>query len=250
MKILPLATLVAAMAIAGAAEAGVTVTYENPGVVNTTATFTGVSGVETFNSLSPGLQSFSTDYGTGGVINGAYTNVVIRTPDSFGGAGNTNYAGADIVNTVDLTLTDTNDASGVKYFGYWLSALDAGNILQLKENGTTVFTFDPTQVLAAVGGNPAYFGNPEAGPNLGGDSGEPFVFVNFFSTTEFNEVVFSETISGNGYESDNHTVGENFQSVTGNPLPGVPEPASWALMILGFGATGAAMRRRRAAVFA
>ncbi|HEX7944740.1 MAG TPA: PEPxxWA-CTERM sorting domain-containing protein [Phenylobacterium sp.] len=28
------------------------------------------------------------------------------------------------------------------------------------------------------------------------------------------------------------------------PLAGVPEPASWALMILGFGAAGAAMRRR------
>jgi hypothetical protein len=30
--------------------------------------------------------------------------------------------------------------------------------------------------------------------------------------------------------------------------PGVPEPASWALMILGFGASGAALRRRRAAL--
>lgn len=29
------------------------------------------------------------------------------------------------------------------------------------------------------------------------------------------------------------------------PAGGVPEPATWALMILGFGATGAAMRRRR-----
>ncbi|WP_426165091.1 PEPxxWA-CTERM sorting domain-containing protein [Sandarakinorhabdus sp. DWP1-3-1] len=30
--------------------------------------------------------------------------------------------------------------------------------------------------------------------------------------------------------------------------PGVPEPASWALLIAGFGLTGAAMRRRRVAV--
>ncbi len=30
--------------------------------------------------------------------------------------------------------------------------------------------------------------------------------------------------------------------------PGVPEPASWALMILGFGAAGAVLRRRRAAL--
>ena len=32
--------------------------------------------------------------------------------------------------------------------------------------------------------------------------------------------------------------------------PGVPEPASWAMLIAGFGLTGAAMRRRRLAVAA
>jgi len=31
------------------------------------------------------------------------------------------------------------------------------------------------------------------------------------------------------------------------PPGGVPEPASWALMILGFGAVGASLRRRRMA---
>ncbi|WP_372786883.1 PEPxxWA-CTERM sorting domain-containing protein [Phenylobacterium sp.] len=34
------------------------------------------------------------------------------------------------------------------------------------------------------------------------------------------------------------------------PTAGVPEPASWALMIGGFALTGAALRRRRAAVYA
>lgn len=39
-------------------------------------------------------------------------------------------------------------------------------------------------------------------------------------------------------------------SVTGtltisNPTSGVPEPATWAMMLLGFGAVGGAMRRRR-----
>jgi hypothetical protein len=28
------------------------------------------------------------------------------------------------------------------------------------------------------------------------------------------------------------------------PLPGVPEPATWAMMLLGLGALGVAMRRR------
>lgn len=34
----------------------------------------------------------------------------------------------------------------------------------------------------------------------------------------------------------------------GNPNPGVPEPASWALMIAGLGIVGASMRRRKTAV--
>lgn len=34
------------------------------------------------------------------------------------------------------------------------------------------------------------------------------------------------------------------------PTPGIPEPAAWALLIAGFGLTGAAMRRRRATVAA
>ncbi|WP_372917730.1 PEPxxWA-CTERM sorting domain-containing protein, partial [Sandarakinorhabdus sp.] len=33
-------------------------------------------------------------------------------------------------------------------------------------------------------------------------------------------------------------------------LFGVPEPASWAMLIAGFGLTGAAMRRRRTVVAA
>jgi hypothetical protein len=28
------------------------------------------------------------------------------------------------------------------------------------------------------------------------------------------------------------------------PTPGIPEPASWAMMLFGFGAVGTAMRRR------
>jgi PEP-CTERM motif len=36
----------------------------------------------------------------------------------------------------------------------------------------------------------------------------------------------------------------------GGGTPGVPEPASWALMIAGFGLVGAAMRRRKLALTA
>jgi hypothetical protein len=40
--------------------------------------------------------------------------------------------------------------------------------------------------------------------------------------------------------------GRDFCTVGVNCTPGIPEPASWALMILGFGGLGSVMRRRRA----
>ena len=41
-----------------------------------------------------------------------------------------------------------------------------------------------------------------------------------------------------------------FTLTGGDISPGVPEPAAWAMLIAGFGLTGAAMRRRRVAVAA
>ena len=40
----------------------------------------------------------------------------------------------------------------------------------------------------------------------------------------------------------------NVTSATGIPVPGIPEPATWALMILGFALAGSAIRRRRLAM--
>lgn len=45
-------------------------------------------------------------------------------------------------------------------------------------------------------------------------------------------------------------VGTNGISAEGHPVGSVPEPATWAMMLLGFGGIGAAMRRRRKPVFA
>lgn len=43
------------------------------------------------------------------------------------------------------------------------------------------------------------------------------------------------------------TVGAaNFRQVTGNPVAPVPEPTTWAMLILGFGTVGGMMRRRSA----
>ena len=231
-----------AMAAAGAAQAGITVTYENPGVTNTTAGFD-VVGVETFDSRAVGTGGFSTNFGGNGVISGVYSAATqVHAGDQYGGQGGSNYAVTFSGGGYTLDLTSTANAAGVTYFGYSLPALDRGNMLELWSGGSKVFTFTPSDVLAAVSGNPLYFGKPDA-PNQGQNNGQPYVFVNFFATggTAFDQVVFHESPQVGGYESDNHTVGY-YKTITGN---GVPEPATWAMMILGFGAAGTAIRARR-----
>jgi hypothetical protein len=64
-----------------------------------------------------------------------------------------------------------------------------------------------------------------------------------------NEFLLFRGIDGNGTLIKSFTLsggfliaGETFSSAV------VPEPASWAMLIAGFGLTGAAMRRRRAAI--
>ncbi|THD57922.1 choice-of-anchor A family protein [Phenylobacterium sp.] len=59
---------------------------------------------------------------------------------------------------------------------------------------------------------------------------------------------FSDTLGATQINDGNPFAGNLLGLDPAPPhVPGVPEPAVWALMILGFGFTGAALRRRRAA---
>ena len=68
-------------------------------------------------------------------------------------------------------------------------------------------------------------------------AGQSFSFVANSTSTKISFA------SGNG--GDNCCYGAAIDNVG---VAGVPEPAAWGLMILGFGAAGATLRRRRAAI--
>jgi hypothetical protein len=71
--------------------------------------------------------------------------------------------------------------------------------------------------------------------SVAGDAGNVSVFWLFdFGTTGANFVTLDDP---SGWS--NATL-----YTTGSP-PGVPEPATWAMMLLGFGAAGTALRRSR-----
>jgi hypothetical protein len=225
---------------------------ETPGMQATTATFS-AGGVESFDTRALGNGTgFVTDFGTGGAFTGTYTGVDILNADQYGGAGgNSRYAVTFSTTGYTLDIASTVPG-GANYFGYWLSALDRGNSVSFYRGTKLLFVFNPEDVLNAVNGTAtpsAYFGNPNA-PYQGQNTGEPYLFVNFFNDNgRFDRIVFAENPQGGGYESDNHTVGRFLTKGTGTNVPitsgFVPEPASWAMLITGFGLIGAAARRRR-----
>jgi hypothetical protein len=245
----------------GAARADVfELNFEAPGVQNSTATFS-VKAVESFDELKPGYySSITSDFAaqTGGAISGVYTPAKgngkgdqINAAGQYGGAGGSgNYAVSFPNSPYTLTLsTDPKlDPKGINYFGYWLSALDKGNIVTFYNNGVQVGKVTPDEVSSITKIDKAYYGNPNA-KFKGQDKGESFAFINFYDTTgTFNQVTFTEGNNfGGGYESDNHTVGYYTQT---SIATGVPEVSTWAMMLLGFGGLGYAGYRRNKASLA
>lgn len=232
-------------ALSTPASAGFMVTYEAPGATRSSAGFD-YFGVETFNDRL-GQSDFTSNFTHGDTtISLTYSNVTIRSGDRYGGdyeGGNPSPYAVVGLNSNDRAYSidiATNAGTGINYFGYWLTALDANNFVSFWSNGEKVFEFEPGDVLALLGGQSGYWGNPFTGQN----GGEPYVFLNFFyETGTFDRVVFSQGPGTAGYESDNHTLGF-YNNTSGTPVNPVPEPA--AIGLLGAGLLGlAAIRRRR-----
>ena len=111
-------------------------------------------------------------------------------------------------------------------------------------NGLTDFSFymgspDTYNSIQFIGDN--YNETLTGGQFTGGNTGQSWAWgtrINFnFGGAVVNQVVLRST--GNSFEVDNFA---------GTIQAGVPEPATWAMMIIGFGAAGSVIRRRRATV--
>jgi len=148
--------------------------------------------------------------GTGGIYTGT-TPGIAAAP--FGDA--TKYM-AVLANKIAILDTPLIGSMSV-----YIGSVDTYNSITFKGLGGFEQTFGGGALVASASGN-----QTSAGTN------RRFYFD--FGTTPINRIEFKS--SGNSFEFDNIATGA------------VPEPATWAMLITGFGLVGFSMRRRRSAV--
>jgi hypothetical protein len=179
-------------------------------------------------------------------VNGATLNLNDSTTISFGGpAGST--ASADLF----LKLTGVNTATGDYTFQYSFTNTNS-SVSNLVNFG---FVTDPT-LLGISGTGMNFYLDPNnfpgnytvdacAGPlaanNCDAANGQGDLFSGNF-TLDFANGTSSITLNNfvDRYASLSELGGISGE---GTPVRGVPEPATWAMMLLGFGGIGMAMRR-------
>jgi PEP-CTERM motif len=160
-------------------------------------------------------------YYTGNVLNGSSDDVAAQQAAvaALGGSFNGNWSAlASSTNPYFVLDTDPTTPN---------PGLTNGNQLNF---GTML------SGLTIIG---AHFGNipdPFANPNNNGQTGNVSVFWLFNLTTPTDHITLDNT---QGWSN------AALYQTQPPPPPGVPEPATWAMMLMGFGATGFAMRRSR-----
>lgn len=149
------------------------------------------------------------------------TNFQIKVPPADGNGAppaNSIPSGTPYLSVLAGGSATYTFAAPVSSFQFDWGSIDTYNTLTI--NGTS-------QAIVVPGSN---FINPANGDQIAAGTNGRFT-VTGTAGELFTSVTFSST--GNSFEVDNLAVGAP-----------VPEPATWALMMLGFGGMGAALRRK------
>lgn len=140
-------------------------------------------------------------------------------------------------------FADSGNAPGAAIYAFSLPAASVTTTQigsgMFESQAVNLYAFEAALPLALdVGANTQYWFSPLS-------RAANFLFSPFFSwspaTATFDGYTFQTDNSGNIYSRPN----DRAFALAGTAMGSVPEPATWGLMILGFGAVGAAMRRGR-----
>ena len=149
-----------------------------------------------------------------------------QTATNISGAGIFLQAGQGSTAPVTISLWDKlPNVAGAALLATSTATGTSGNWLD-------VF-WSPLSIAAATTYYLVFSGNTSLG--ISGDASNGYAFGNVFANSGY------DSFGGFDY---------TFRTYASDATGAVPEPASWAMMIAGFGLAGAAMRRRRSLVAA
>lgn len=212
---------------------------------NVAAGLTGACAIATLAAVAPGAQAAVLDFSGPACVGNAACASGVQISSAYGdvpGALDVRYdsdfASSAVNDPLSFWDTGYGDLSGVAYGG------DGPEIFLKPLNGQSIrlLGFD----LAAFGS-----GRTSHIKVLSG-AGVELASIPSFGFGAHNSYSFN-LASADGirirWGSDRSNVGiDNIEFELFARTGGVPEPATWAMMILGFGAVGAAIRRRQPAV--
>ncbi len=157
------------------------------------------------------------------------TGSQVDTPNKYGAA-----AGVGKYLFIKSTVHSTEDNPGVTltferpvaYFGFWWSAGDYQNKLEITLTDGSVVNVETEQVWSSEGfvneiaSNNGHMGSPTA-PFLDQNSGEPYAYLNLTSKDDNSKIV-SIRFHGRNFETDNHTVTTELIDPPGTIIPSAP----------------------------
>ncbi len=185
-------------------------------------------------------QTFSVNFT--GSVNGSPTNLISAT-QTFTLANITN-GGLNYVFSVDTSNTSSVDAR-LRSFGFNVSP----DITSVSSTGTYPFTGLSTNYPESFGVVDVCFQPTSNGTCTGGSDGlTSGQSGNTIVTLGFGTVLSSITLDSfvTRFQSIDPEINGSSSGIgVGTVTTAVPEPATWAMMLVGFGLVGASLRRRR-----
>lgn len=219
------------------------IAFASTGASATSLTLTKLTGL----TGTPPLNQTAVYKANLSVLTGNFAAIQIRDASgNFGGAGGA-FSGFDL-DAIKISTQDCNSAN---------CAANATGLSVFNFNTGVVFTPGTQRVPV----DPKLFGTGASGMTVDNSIATLGVFdgvsstltpFGFLSLGDNGSIAFNltSTISGAGLYLYIGEVGDNGEvagsniDVLANPVPSVPEPATWAMMLGGFAVVGAAMRRR------